>query len=277
MLRAPCSLLPAPCSIFVLINRAGSCAPRFDTVNPATEEVITAVQAAGKDDIDDAVVAATAAFAQFRKSNGCDRRDMLLRVASLVEKHRVQLAELESLDNGKPQHVADAVDIGFVIECFRYYAGWADKCGGKVLKTTRDSHSTFAYTVHEPVGVCGAIIPWNFPLLMLAWKIAPCLAMGCTMIMKLSEKTPLSGLMLCHLFKEAGIPPGVINIVNGYGDPTGELICRHMDIKKIAFTGSSAVGHKSTHTSHPHHNLSSRGVSERWMLVFVSRLHVRRV
>ena len=100
---------------------------RFDTVNPATEEVITSVQAAGKEDIDDAVVAGTAAFAQFRKSNGCDRRDMLLRLASLVEKHRVQLAELESLDNGKPQHVADGVDIGFVIECFRYYAGWADK------------------------------------------------------------------------------------------------------------------------------------------------------
>lgn len=202
------------------------------------------MQAAGKEDIDDAVAAASAAFTTFKKSNGCDRRDMLLRLASLVEKHRVQLAELESLDNGKPQHVADGVDIGFCIECFRYYAGWADKGGGKVISTTRDSGSTFAYTVHEPIGVCGAIIPWNFPLLMQAWKIAPAIAMGCTMVMKLSEKTPLSGLMMCHLFKEAGIPAGVVNVVNGYGDPTGELICRHMDIKKIAFTGSSAVGHK---------------------------------
>jgi aldehyde dehydrogenase (NAD+) len=194
---------------------------RFDTINPATEEVITSIHAAGKEDVDAAVTAAGVAFQTWRKSNGCDRRDMLLRLASLTEKHRVQLAELESLDNGKPQHVADGVDIGFVIECFRYYAGWADKCGGKVLKTTRDSHSTFAYTVHEPIGVCGAIIPWNFPLLMLAWKIAPCLAMGCTMVMKLSEKTPLSGLMLCHLFKEAGSEPFFATITSTTKTATG--------------------------------------------------------
>jgi len=217
---------------------------KFNTVNPATEEVITSMHSANKQDIDDAVAAASKAFKTFGKSNGCDRRDMLLRLASLMEMHRQQLSELESLDNGKPAHVADGVDIGFCIECYRYYAGFADKGGGKVIAPTRDTGSNFAYTTHEPVGVCGMIIPWNFPLLMQAWKLGPALAMGCTIVMKLSEKTPMSGLMFCQLIKEAGFPPGVVNVVNGYGGPTGELICRHPDIKKIAFTGSTAVGHK---------------------------------
>lgn len=213
----------------------------FPTVNPVTEEVIAQIQSAGQEDVDAAVVAATAAFKTWKKSNGCDRRDMLLRLADLVEKHRDQLAELESMDNGKPKHVADAVDIGFVIECYRYYAGWADKQGGKVINTTRDTGKTFSYTIHEPVGVCGMVIPWNFPLLMQAWKLGPALAMGCTCVMKLSEKTPLSGLMMCHLIREAGFPPGVVNMLNGPG-ATGEIIARHMDIKKIAFTGSTGVG-----------------------------------
>ena len=217
---------------------------RFNTVNPATEEVIASVHSASKDDVEAATVAAEKAFTTYSKSNGCDRRDMMLRLAALVEKHREQLAELESRDNGKPVHVANGVDIGFVIECFRYYAGWADKCGGRVIRPTQNSSSTFAYTVHEPIGVCGMIIPWNFPLLMQAWKLGPALAMGCTIVMKLSEKTPLSGLMMCHLIKEAGYPPGVVNVVNGFGTPTGEAIARHPRIKKIAFTGSSAVGHK---------------------------------
>lgn len=215
----------------------------FKTVNPRTEEIICEVQSAGQADVDKAVAAATAAFKTWKKSNGCDRRDLLLRLADLVEKNRVWLAELESLDNGKPQHVADGVDIGFVIECYRYYAGWADKCGGKVIKPTRDTGATFAMTLHEPVGVCGAIIPWNFPLLMQAWKLGPALAMGCTVVMKLSEKTPLSGMAFCQLIKEAGFPPGVVNVLNGPGS-TGDMIARHMGIAKVAFTGSSAVGHK---------------------------------
>merc|ERR1711920_531153 len=126
---------------------------------------------------------------------------------------------------------------------YKYYAGWADKRGGKVIQTTRDSGTTMAMTIHEPIGVCGAIIPWNFPLLMQAWKLGPALAMGCTVVMKLSEKTPLSGMMMCHLIKEAGFPPGVVNVVNGPG-ATGDMIARHMDISKVAFTGSSAIGHK---------------------------------
>jgi aldehyde dehydrogenase (NAD+) len=216
---------------------------KFKSINPATEDVITEVEEAGQEDVNDAVAAAKAAFKTWKKSNACDRRDMLLKLADLVDKHREQLAELESLDNGKPKHVANGVDIGFVIECYKYYAGWADKCGGKVIQTTRDSASTMAMTIHEPIGVCGAIIPWNFPLLMQAWKLAPALAMGCTVVMKLSEKTPLSGMMFCHLIKEAGFPPGVVNIINGPG-ATGDMIARHMDVSKIAFTGSSAVGHK---------------------------------
>mmetsp|Transcript_32646 Transcript_32646/g.66648 ORF Transcript_32646/g.66648 Transcript_32646/m.66648 type:complete len:512 (-) Transcript_32646:118-1653(-) len=222
---------------------------KFDTIDPATEEIIASVHSAGEEDINDAVASAAAAFQITRKMAVCERRDCLLRLADLVEKHRVQLAEVESRDNGKPQHVADTVDIGFVIECFRYYAGWADKVGGKVVNTTRDSANTFAYTLHEPIGVCGAIIPWNFPLLMAAWKLGPCLAMGCTLVMKLSEKTPLSMLMVGHLINEAGFPPGTVNLVNGYGNPTGDLIARHPDIKKVAFTGSSAVGHKIVQAS----------------------------
>jgi len=236
--------LPEMTQLFINNEWVDGHGEKFATVNPATEEVIAMVHSANKTDVDAAVDAAEAAFKTYGKSNGCDRRDMMLRLADLVEKHRVQLAELESRDNGKLQHVADGVDIGFVIECFRYYAGFADKLGGKVIRTTRDSATTLAYTVHEPIGVCGAIIPWNFPLLMMAWKLGPALAMGCTMVMKLSEKTPLSGLLMCHLIKEAGYPAGVVNIINGFGQPTGELIARHMKIKKVAFTGSSFIGHK---------------------------------
>jgi len=215
----------------------------FKSINPRTEEVIAEFQSADKADVDAAVDAATAAFKTFKKSNGCDRRDMLLRLADLVEKHRDQLAAMESLDNGKPKHVADGVDIGFVIECYRYYAGWADKGGGKVISTTRDSGSTLAFTHHEPIGVCGQIIPWNFPLLMQAWKLGPALAMGCCVVMKLSEKTPLTGMMMCHLIKEAGFPAGVVNMINGPGS-TGDIIARHEKIAKVAFTGSTGVGKK---------------------------------
>lgn len=216
----------------------------FPTVNPKTEKVITEVQWAGEADVNDAVDAAEEAFKTWKKSNGADRRDLLLKLADLIEKNRKELAELESKDNGKPVSVADNVDIMFVIECYRYYAGWADKIQGKTIKPTQGSSEVFAFTWHEPVGVCGAIIPWNFPLLMQAWKLGPALAMGCTVVMKLSEKTPLSGLRICELIQEAGFPPGVVNVLNGDGPTTGDLIARHPKIRKVAFTGSSAVGHK---------------------------------
>lgn len=174
---------------------------------------------------------------------------MLLKLADLFEANRDRLAEVESMDNGKPAHVANAVDIGFCIECFRYYAGWADKVGGKVIKPTQNSSSIFCFTWHEPVGVVGAIIPWNFPLLMQAWKLGPALAMGCTVVMKLSEKTPLSGMLVADLIKAAGFPPGVVNMVNGHGPTTGSAIALHPAIAKVAFTGSSAVGHKIVEAS----------------------------
>jgi len=215
----------------------------FDSVNPATEEKICAVQEAGAEDVDAAVVAAKAAFKTWKKATGSTKRDLLLKLAELIERDRGLLADLESLDNGKPTHTAYGVDLGFVIECFKYYAGWADKIGGKVIKPTQSS-STFCFTWHEPVGVVGAIIPWNFPLLMAAWKLGPALAMGCTIVLKLSEKTPLSGLHLASLIKEAGFPPGVVNVLNGFGPTTGEAMARHPGIAKVAFTGSSAVGHK---------------------------------
>ncbi|CAK0859791.1 unnamed protein product [Prorocentrum cordatum] len=218
----------------------------FDTINPVDETKIATVQEAGKEDVDIAVAAAQAAFKTWRNIDASKRRDMMLRLADLIEKHRTRLAEVESLDNGKPVHVAHDVDLTFVIECFRYYAGWADKVGqsGKVITPTMGTSGTFAYTWHQPIGVCGQIIPWNFPLVMQAWKLGPLLAMGCTTVMKLSEKTPLSGLLICDLIKEAGFPPGVVNVVNGHGPTTGDAIARHPDIRKVAFTGSSAVGHK---------------------------------
>jgi len=138
----------------------------FKSINPRTEDVIAEMQEAGQEDVDIAVAAATKAFKTWKKSNGCDRRDMLFKLAELVDKHREQLAALEALDNGKPEHVANGVDVGFVVECYKYYAGLADKGGGRKIDTTRDSASTMAFTIHEPIGVCGMIIPWNFPLLM---------------------------------------------------------------------------------------------------------------
>jgi len=221
----------------------------FETVNPATEEVITSVHEAGQEDIDAAVKAASDAFKTWKKADGSRRRNLLLKLADLFEANRDRLAEVESMDNGKPAHVANAVDIGFCIECFRYYAGWADKVGGKVIKPTQNSSSIFCFTWHEPVGVVGAIIPWNFPLLMQAWKLGPALAMGCTVVMKLSEKTPLSGMLVCDLIREAGFPPGVVNIVNGFGPTTGNAIAQHPGIAKVAFTGSSAVGRKIVEAS----------------------------
>ena len=216
----------------------------FDTINPVDETVITSMQEAGREDVERAVAAAKEAFKTWRKSDASHRRNLLLKLADLIEKHQKRLAEVESMDNGKPEHVAHDVDLAFTIECYRYYAGWADKVGGKVITPTQGSASTFCFTWHQPIGVVGAIIPWNFPLLMQAWKLAPALAMGCTVVMKLSEKTPLSGLVICDLIKEAGFPAGVVNVLNGFGPTTGDYIARHPEIRKVAFTGSSAVGHK---------------------------------
>jgi len=220
----------------------------FESINPATEETICSVQEADAADVDIAVKAAKDAFAlgsPWRGMNGSARRDLLLKLADLIERDSVYLSNLESLDNGKPigigGHYGSVVDVAMIVKCYRYYAGWADKITGETIPVEGD---LFCYSRKEPVGVCGCIIPWNFPLLMQAWKLAPALACGCTVVLKTSEKTPLSALHVSKLFKEAGFPPGVVNILSGYGPTAGQAIARHPDVEKVAFTGSSAVGHK---------------------------------
>lgn len=157
-----------------------------------------------------------------------------------MEKHADRLAEVESMDNGKPLTVARNVDVALTIKWYRYFAGLADRIHGQTLPLDGPN---FGMTLKEPIGVVAAIIPWNFPLAMQCWKLGPALMAGCTVVMKLSEKTPLSGLMMCDLFKEAGFPKGVVNVINGWVE-AGEALGRHMDVDKIAFTGSSFVGHK---------------------------------
>jgi len=160
-------------------------------------------------------------------------------LADLIQRDRAYLAKLETLDGGKPYSDSFNVDLHLVIKCFRYYAGWADKIQGKTIPI---DGQYFSYTRHEPVGIVGQIIPWNFPLLMMAWKLAPALACGNVVVMKPAEQTPLAALYLAELVRQAGFPPGVVNVLNGYGKVTGDAISRHPDIDKVAFTGSTKVG-----------------------------------
>src|SRR5580658_1769785 len=214
----------------------------FATTNPATGEEIAQVAEADSADVDKAVRAARAAFdtrSAWRKMSAAERGRMLSRLADLIEQHADELALLESLDNGKPYQVAKAADLPLTVACYRYYAGWADKNHGKTIPV---NGNYFCYTKHEPVGVVGQIIPWNFPLLMQAWKLGPALSMGCTVVMKPAEQTPLSALRVGELIMEAGFPEGVVNILPGYGPTAGAALARHMDVDKVAFTGSTEVG-----------------------------------
>lgn len=213
---------------------------KFATINPATGEVICEVAEADAADVDKAVQAARKAFnGEWRKISATERGNLLYRLADLIEENIDELARLETLDNGKP--INDSVgDIESVIACYRYYAGWADKVQGKTIPI---NGPYFCYTRHEPVGVVGQIIPWNFPLLMQAWKLAPALATGNTVVMKTAEQTPLSALRVGELIVEAGFPAGVVNILSGYGPTAGAAIAHHRDIDKVAFTGSTEVGH----------------------------------
>ncbi|ERS94939.1 aldehyde dehydrogenase (NAD+) [Sporothrix schenckii 1099-18] len=211
----------------------------FEVINPSTEEVITSVHEATEKDIDIAVSAARKAFDNtWKKVTPQERGKLLLKLADLVDKNLDLLAAVESLDNGKSITYARG-DVGSVAACLRYYGGWADKIEGKTIDISPDM---FHYTRAEALGVCGQIIPWNFPLLMLAWKIGPALATGNTVVLKTAEQTPLSALAFAPLVKEAGFPPGVLNIVSGFGKVAGAAISSHMDIDKVAFTGSTAVG-----------------------------------
>ncbi len=213
----------------------------FPTLNPATGEEICQVAEADAADVDIAVAAARKAFDEgpWRSISAAERGRLLNRLADLVEKHADELAALESLDNGKPVKVARAADVELTIACYRYYAGWADKVQGKTIPI---QGNYFCYTRHEPVGVVGQIIPWNFPLLMQAWKLGPALATGNTIVMKPAEQTPLTALRIGQLIVEAGFPPGVVNMLPGYGPTAGAAISGHFDVDKVAFTGSTEVG-----------------------------------
>jgi aldehyde dehydrogenase (NAD+) len=213
----------------------------FETINPATEEVITDVAEGDAADIDQAVKAARKAFESgpWRTTDARDRGRLLNKLADLIESHIDELAELETLDNGKPIGESRNADLRLVIDCFRYYAGWADKIHGQTIPV-RGRY--FCYTKREPVGVVGQIIPWNFPMLMVAWKWGPALAAGCTVVLKPAEQTPLSALRLGELALEAGFPAGVINIVPGYGETAGDALVKHAGVDKVAFTGSTEVG-----------------------------------
>jgi aldehyde dehydrogenase (NAD+) len=213
----------------------------FPTINPSTGEVITHVAEGDKADVDRAVKAARKALEEgpWRKASARERGRLLHKLADLIEKNAEELAMLETLDNGKPINDSRNADLPLVLDCYRYYAGWADKIEGHTIPITGPF---FTYTRHEPVGVVGQIIPWNFPLLMQAWKWGPALAAGCTIVLKPAEQTPLSALRVGELATEAGFPPGVFNIVPGYGETAGAAVAEHMDIDKVAFTGSTEVG-----------------------------------
>ena len=216
---------------------------KFPTVNPTTGEKICDVEEGDKADVDKAVAAAQKAFAlgsEWRLTDASARGRLLYKLAQLIERDREYLAKLETLDNGKPYEHSFGVDLALVIKVFHYYAGWADKIQGKTIPI---DGNFFTYTRHEPIGVVGQIIPWNFPLLMASWKLAPALTTGNVVILKLAEQTPLTGLYLASLIREAGFPPGVVNIIPGYGPTAGAAISEHPHVDKVAFTGSTEVGH----------------------------------
>jgi len=218
----------------------------FATYNPATGDVLSLVAEGDREDINRAVKAARAAFdsGPWSKITPSERGRMMWKLADLIERHLEEFAQLESLDNGKPLKVARVADVPLAADLFRYMAGWATKIEGNTIPISAGGGQAqfLAYTVREPIGVVGQIIPWNFPLLMAAWKLGPALATGCTVVLKPAEQTPLSALLLGELIQEAGIPDGVVNIVPGFGETAGAALAAHPDVDKVAFTGSTEVG-----------------------------------
>jgi aldehyde dehydrogenase (NAD+) len=212
----------------------------IETENPATGDVLTSVAAGSAGDVDRAVAAARSAFEdpKWRRMDAADRGALLWRMADVLERRGADFAKLESLDNGKPIREAQ-IDIRAAVDALRYYAGWTTKLHGDTLPVRGNFLN---YTLREPLGVVGAIIPWNFPLLMAVWKVAPALACGNTMVLKPAEQTPLSALELAGVAAEAGLPAGVLNVVPGFGESAGAALVAHPDVDKIAFTGSTAVG-----------------------------------
>lgn len=218
----------------------------WENLDPYTGKVLSVVHTAEKEDIDDAVAAAAAALPKWKKVDAQNRAKMLLRLCDLITKHKQQLAELEAMDSGKPLKGALSCDLKLAEDTLRYFAGEADRLHGKSfnhqsVETEGGNSKYFSYSRREPVGVCGQVIPWNFPLLMAVWKLAPVIATGCTTVIKSSERTPLSLLSFAALLNEAGVPPGVINCISG-GPETGELLVRHPGVNKVCLTGSIAAG-----------------------------------
>ena len=222
----------------------------FPVYNPASGTLIASVPEGDAEDINRAVAAARRAFDDGRWSSvsPSQRGKLLWRLADLIERDTEELAELESIDNGKPYSVARVADLPLAVDIFRYMAGWATKITGSTLPLSLPGEY-LSYTMREPVGVVGQIIPWNFPLLMAAWKLAPALAAGCTVVLKSAEQTPLSSLRLAELIQEAGFPAGVVNIVTGFGETAGAALAAHPDVDKVAFTGSTEVGKLIVHAA----------------------------
>ena len=244
------AVAPAPAGVEIKYRKAlingewtdAASGKTFETINPSTGDAICTVAECEKTDVDAAVKSARRAFESgpWAKMNASERGRLMYKLADLIEANMEELAKLESLDNGKPIADSMAADLPLTIACYRYYAGWADKVHGKTIPVNGPYH---CYTRHEPVGVCGQIIPWNFPLLMQAWKWGPALALGNTIVLKPAEQTPLSALYVAQLAMEAGYPAGVINVVPGFGPGAGAPIASHHDVDKVAFTGSTEVGH----------------------------------
>jgi aldehyde dehydrogenase (NAD+) len=210
----------------------------YDDPNPSTGETIARVAEGSAEDVDRAVKAARAAFPKWAAMHPADRGKLVTRLGQLVHDNRQQLAEIDAIDAGKPVTNSLRVDIPAAVDCYEYYGGWADKIHGETVPVRGPM---FTYLLRQPVGVVGQIIPWNFPVMMASWKLAPALACGCTVVLKPAEQSPLSALRLGELALEAGIPEGVVNIVTGFGE-TGAALVEHPDVDKIAFTGSPEVG-----------------------------------
>ncbi|XVF14125.1 hypothetical protein REPUB_Repub09cG0030300 [Reevesia pubescens] len=213
----------------------------FSTLDPRTGDVIAQVAEADVEDVNRAVAAARKAFDKgpWPKMTAYERSRIMFRFADLLEKHTEEIAALETWDNGKPYEQAANLDIPMAVRMFRYYAGWADKIHGLTAPADGQYH---VQTLHEPYGVTGLIIPWNFPLLLYSWKVAPALACGNTVVLKTAEQTPLSALYVSNLLHEAGLPSGVLNVVSGFGPTAGATLASHMDVNKLSFTGSTATG-----------------------------------
>ena len=224
----------------------------FPTYNPATGEVLAHVAEGDKEDVERAVLAARAAFDKgpWRKLSPSERGRLIWKLADLLEKHAEEFAQLECLDQGKPLFLARVADLPVSIDQLHYYAGWATKIEGNTIPlSARPGGKFLAYTLREPIGVVGQIIPWNFPLIMATLKLGPALASGCTVVLKPAEQTPLTALRLGELIQEVGFPEGVVNIVTGYGETAGAALAAHPEVDKVAFTGSTEVGKLIVHAA----------------------------